>query len=64
MSSGDATLDRVLYLASLLFLVGMVMVVATAVPAVARRYPRMMLAGFLLSILSIVVVGVAALVLG
>jgi hypothetical protein len=63
MSTGDATLDRIIHLASWLFLIGMVMVVSTAVPAVASRFPRLLLQGFLLALLSFLVVGVAAVVL-
>jgi hypothetical protein len=64
VSTGDPTLDRVTFAASCLFLLGMLMVVATAVPVVQRRYPRFLMYGFLLAILSFVVVGVAAVVLG
>lgn len=59
MTTGDATLDRVVYLASWLFLVGVVLIVATAVPAVQRRFPRIMLYGSLVALASFVLVGVA-----
>ncbi|CAN5659055.1 hypothetical protein BH23DEI1_BH23DEI1_09050 [soil metagenome] len=64
MSTGNATLDLIVYLASWVFLIGMLMVVATAVPAIGSRYPRIVLHGFLVAISSFVIVGVAALALG
>lgn len=46
------TLDTWLFACSLLFLAGIVLVVASASPALARRYPRALLHGFLLAIAS------------
>jgi hypothetical protein len=48
---------------SLLFLAGMVLVVASAVPAVARRYPRALPHGFLMAVASFGLVIVGALLL-
>jgi hypothetical protein len=64
VSTGDPVLDGVTFVASCLFLLGMVMVVSTAVPSVQRRYPRVLVLGFLIAVLSFVIVGVAAVVLG
>jgi hypothetical protein len=46
---------------SLLFLAGMVLVVASAIPAVARRYPRALPHGFLVAVASFALVIVGAL---
>jgi hypothetical protein len=48
---------------SLLFLAGMVLVVASAIPAVARRYPRALPHGFLMAVASFGLVIVGALLL-
>jgi hypothetical protein len=48
---------------SLLFLAGMVLVVASAVPAVARRYPKALPHGFLLAVASFGLVILGAVVL-
>jgi ABC-type multidrug transport system permease subunit len=63
VSTGDPLLDRIIYVASWMFMVGMIMIVSTAAPAVAQRFPRLFLGGFLLALLSFVVVGVSAMVL-
>ena len=42
--------------AAWVFLVGTLLVAASAVPAVARRWPRLVLGGFLLAIVSFVLV--------
>ena len=64
MSTGDPVLDGWLYAASWLFLAGIVLVVASAVPALTRRFPRLLMAGFMLALSSLVVVLIAALVRG
>lgn len=64
MSTGDVALDRIIHLASWVFLIGVTLVVATAVPAIGGRYPRLVLHGFLVALSSFVIVGVAALVRG
>jgi hypothetical protein len=64
VSTGDRLLDGLLYAASWLFLLGVMMVVLSAVPALARRYSRVFLHGFLLSVASLALALVAALVLG
>lgn len=46
------TLEAWLFACSLLFLAGIVLVVASGVPAVARRHPRALLHGFLVAIAS------------
>ena len=52
----NPTWEWLVTLAAWLFLTGTVLVVASAVPAVARRRPRLMLDGFLLAIVSFVLV--------
>lgn len=42
--------------AAWVFLAGTLLVASSAVPAVARRWPRLVLAGFLLSVASFVLV--------
>ena len=64
MSTGDATLDAWLSAASWLFLIGTLLVVGSAVPPVVRRFPRVLMTGFMLAIASIALAFVAALVLG
>ena len=64
MSTGDPVLDGWLYAASWLFLAGIVLVVASAVPALTRRFPRLLMTGFMLALASLVVVLIAALVRG
>jgi hypothetical protein len=64
VSTGDDTLDSILFVASLIFLLGILMVVSTLVPPIARRYPKILLYGFLVSVSSLVIVGVAAVVRG
>jgi hypothetical protein len=64
VSTGDATLDTIIHVASWVFLIGMLMVVSILVPAVARRYPRVLVHGFLVAVSSFVIVGVAAVVRG
>lgn len=51
-------------LAAYLFLVGIVMVVVSPVPALSRRFPRLYLMGFLLSVVSVFLVLAGALLLG
>ncbi len=62
MSTGDPVLDGWLLAASWLFLAGILAVVASVVPAVARLVPRLMLYGFLTSVASLVLVFIAAFV--
>ena len=64
MSTGNPVLDGWLYAASWLFLAGIVLAFASAVPALVRRFPRLLMTGFLLALASLVVVLVAALALG
>jgi hypothetical protein len=64
VSTGDATLDSIIFFASWVFLIGILMVVSVLVPAIGRRYPKILLHGFLVAILSFVIVGVAAVVRG
>ncbi len=52
----DPTWNRLIAFAAWVFLAGTLMVAASALPAVARRAPRLLLAGFLLGILSFVLV--------
>ena len=52
--------DTVLFVSSLVFLVGVLMVTAAIFESVRERYPKIILHGFLLAILSFVVVGVFA----
>lgn len=61
MSSALSFLVRI---AAYLFLLGIVMVVASPVPALSRRFPRLYLAGFLLSVVSVFLVLAGALLLG
>lgn len=64
MSTGDPLLDRWLEAASWLFLVGVVMVIGSAVPALAQRFPRLLVQGFMVSIAAIGVALVASLTIG
>ena len=64
MSTGDPTLDAIVYFASWVFLIGILMVVSLLVPAVRNRYPKVLLHGFLVAVSSFVIVGVAAVVRG
>ena len=61
MSSALSFLVR---LAAYLFLAGVVMVVVSPVPALSRRFPRLYLAGFLLAVVSVLLVLAGALLLG
>lgn len=56
-------LSLLLRVAAYLFLLGIVMVVASPVPALARRFPRLYLTGFLLAVLSVLLVLAGALLL-
>ena len=55
-------LELTIRVAAYMFLLGVVMLVSSAVPAVARRYRRVFVHGFLLSVLSLFVVLAGALV--
>ena len=59
----NPALEAWIFGCSLLFLAGMVLVVASAFPAVARRYPRALPHGFLMAIVSFGLVIVGALLL-
>lgn len=50
------TWDWLVAVAAWLFLAGTLLVASSAVPAVARRWPRLVLVGFLLAIASFVLV--------
>lgn len=64
MSTGDPTLDALLMAASYLFLAGILLVVVSGVPALARRFPRLLMVGFMLALASIALAFVSAIVLG
>lgn len=55
-------LELTIRVAAYMFLLGVVMLVSSAVPAVTRRYRRVFVHGFLLSVLSLFVVLAGALV--
>ena len=55
--------NTVLFVSSLLFLVGVLMVTVAFFEGVRARYPKIILHGFLLAVLSVVVVGVYALLI-
>jgi len=59
----NPALDAWIFACSLLFLVGMLLVVASALPSVERRYPRALPHGFLLAVASFALVVVGALLL-
>ena len=63
MSTGDPMLDGWLQAASWLFLLGVCLVLVSAVPALTARFPRLLLHGFLLAIASLAMALVAALTL-
>ena len=52
--------EQVLFISSLVFLVGVLMVTAAISESVRERYPKIILHGFLLAILSFAIVGVFA----
>lgn len=56
-------LENVLRIASYIFLTGVLLVVASAVPAFTRRWPRVMVVGFLLAVASLFTVLAAALLI-
>lgn len=61
---GEAfVLESVVRIASYIFLTGVLLVVASAVPALTRRWPRVMMVGFLLAVASLFMVLAAALLL-
>ena len=63
MSTGDPMLDGWLQAASWLFLLGVCLVLVSAVPSLNARFPRLLLHGFLLAIASLAIALVAALTL-
>ncbi len=52
--------ERVLFVSSLIFLVGVLMVTLAIFEGVRERYPKIILHGFLLAISSFVIVAVSA----
>lgn len=56
-------LDAWLFACSLVFLAGIALVVASAVPVVRERYPKALLHGFGLAVFSFALVGLGALLL-
>jgi hypothetical protein len=52
----NVTWDWLIAVAAWVFLFGTVMVAASAVPRIGKRYPRLLILGFLLGILSFVLV--------
>ena len=52
--------ERILFISSFIFLVGVLMVTAAIFERVRERYPKIILHGFLLAILSFVIVVVSA----
>ena len=56
-----AALAFTIRIAAYLFLAGVLMVVLSPVPALARRFPRLYLAGFMLAVLSLFMVLAGAL---
>jgi hypothetical protein len=53
--------DGLISLAAYVFLAGVVMVAMAAVPALVRRWPKLLLWGFLTAIGSFAIVGIATL---
>lgn len=53
--------DLLVAAAAYLFLAGILLLVLSAVPALARRWPRLLLIGFGMALLSFALVGAAAL---
>lgn len=60
----DPALDAWLFVCSLAFLAGMLLVLSSAWPGVRARYPNGLLHGFLLAIASFAAVGLGAWLLG
>lgn len=60
----DPALDAWLFVCSLAFLAGMLLVLSSAWPGVRARYPKGLLHGFLLAIASFAAVGLGAWLLG
>lgn len=56
-------LSLIIRIAAYLFLAGIVMVVASPLPALARRFPRLYLMGFALAVASILLVLAGAVLL-
>jgi hypothetical protein len=57
-------LETWVFVCSLLFLAGIVLVVSTAVPSARERYPKALINGFLLAIASFALVILGAVILG
>lgn len=64
MTGCRSPLETWVFVRSLVFLIGIAMVVAYAVPAVRARYPKALFVGFALAIASFALVGLGALLLG
>lgn len=60
----SSALSLIVRIAAYLFLAGILMVVLSPVPALSRRFPRLYLLGFLLSVVSVFLVLAGALLLG
>jgi hypothetical protein len=60
----DPALEAWTFASSLVFLFGIALVVAYAVPVVRARYPKVLFVGFALTIASFALVGLGALLLG
>jgi len=60
----SSALSLLVRIAAYLFLVGVLLVVVSPVPALSRRFPRLYLTGFLLSVVSVFLVLAGALLLG
>ncbi len=60
----SSALSSIVRIAAYLFLAGILMVVLSPVPALSRRFPRLYLLGFLLSVVSVFLVLAGALLLG
>lgn len=58
-----APLSLIIRIAAYLFLLGILMVVLSPVPALSRRFPRLYLTGFLVAVGSLLLVLVGALAL-
>ena len=58
------SLDTLTFVNACFFLVGIVLMVVSSFPNLAERYPRLFLNGFLLTVVAIVLMVVAAFVLG
>ena len=60
----EPALDAWLFVCSVVFLAGMLLVASSAVPRVRERYPKALMHGFLVAITSFALVGVGIWLLG